>query len=199
MKKIIVAIDGYSSCGKSTMAKVLAKTVGYIYVDTGAMYRVATLYAMRNNMIQEVEGQKKVDEPALNQAIENGEIQVSFQLDPKTNLPLACLNGEVVENEIRTLEVSNNVSFVSALPFVREFLTQQQKNMGKKKGIVMDGRDIGTAVFPKRFSSRHRRRFVRSGALTNWWRKATRTSSLRRCSKTCRSGTISTPTAKSHR
>ena len=143
MKKIIVAIDGYSSCGKSTMAKVLAKTVGYIYVDTGAMYRVATLYAMRNNMIQEVEGQKKVDEPALNQAIENGEIQVSFQLDPKTNLPLACLNGEVVENEIRTLEVSNNVSFVSALPFVREFLTQQQKNMG------MDGRDIGTAVFPK--------------------------------------------------
>ena len=110
MKKIIVAIDGYSSCGKSTMAKVLAKTVGYIYVDTGAMYRVATLYAMRNNMIQEVEGQKKVDEPALNQAIENGEIQVSFQLDPKTNLPLACLNGEVVENEIRTLEVSNNVS-----------------------------------------------------------------------------------------
>ena len=160
MKKIIVAIDGYSSCGKSTMAKVLAKTVGYIYVDTGAMYRVATLYAMRNKMIQEVEGQKKVDEPALegqkkvdepalNQAIENGEIQVSFQLDPKTNLPLACLNGEVVENEIRTLEVSNNVSFVSALPFVREFLTQQQKNMGKKKGIVMDGRDIGTAVFPK--------------------------------------------------
>ena len=126
MKKIIVAIDGYSSCGKSTMAKVLAKTVGYIYVDTGAMYRVATLYAM-----------------------ENGEIQVSFQLDPKTNLPLACLNGEVVENEIRTLEVSNNVSFVSALPFVREFLTQQQKNMGKKKGIGMDGRDIGTAVFPK--------------------------------------------------
>ena len=149
MKKIIVAIDGYSSCGKSTMAKVLAKTVGYIYVDTGAMYRVATLYAMRNNMIQEVEGQKKVDEPALNQAIEKGEIQVSFQLDPQTNLPLACLNGEVVENEIRTLEVSNNVSFVSALPFVREFLTQQQKNMGKKKGIVMDGRDIGTAVFPK--------------------------------------------------
>ena len=104
---------------------------------------------MRNNMIQEVEGQKKVDEPALNQAIEKGEIQVSFQLDPQTNLPLACLNGEVVENEIRTLEVSNNVSFVSALPFVREFLTQQQKNMGKKKGIVMDGRDIGTAVFPK--------------------------------------------------
>jgi cytidylate kinase len=90
-----------------------------------------------------------VDEPALNQAIEKGEIQVSFQLDPQTNLPLACLNGEVVENEIRTLEVSNNVSFVSALPFVREFLTQQQKNMGKKKGIVMDGRDIGTAVFPK--------------------------------------------------
>ena len=149
MKKIIVAIDGFSSCGKSTMAKELAKKVGYIYVDTGAMYRVVTLYAMRNGMISEADDKKTVDEQCLAQDISDGKITVSFQLNPENNLPMACLNGEVVENEIRTLDVSNNVSNVSALSFVREFLTSQQKAMGKKKGIVMDGRDIGTAVFPK--------------------------------------------------
>lgn len=148
MKKIIVAIDGFSSCGKSTMAKELAKKVGYIYVDTGAMYRVVTLYALRNNMVLGEGEEKKVDESLLRQHIEEGRIAVSFKLNPETNLPLVCLNGEVVEDEIRSLTVSNNVSMVSAIPFVREFLTSQQKAMGRKKGIVMDGRDIGTAVFP---------------------------------------------------
>lgn len=148
-KKIIVAIDGYSSCGKSTMAKVLAQKVGYIYVDTGAMYRVVTLYALSNGMITEDGDKKIVDEAALKEDIKEGKISVSFKLDKETNLPLACLNGEVVEQEIRTMRVSDNVSPVSALPFVRSFLTRQQKAMGKKKGIVMDGRDIGTAVFPK--------------------------------------------------
>lgn len=148
MKKIIVAIDGYSSCGKSTMAKVLAQKVGYIYVDTGAMYRVVTLYALNNGMIKEDADNKDVNAKLLEQHIAEGKIKVSFKLDPQTNLPLACLNGQVVEDEIRTMRVSDNVSPVSALPFVRNFLTRQQKNMGKKKGIVMDGRDIGTAVFP---------------------------------------------------
>lgn len=148
MKKIIVAIDGYSSCGKSTMAKVLAQKVGYIYVDTGAMYRVVTLYALNNGMIKEDADNKDVNAKLLEQHIAEGKIKVSFKLDLQTNLPLACLNGQVVEDEIRTMRVSDNVSPVSALPFVRNFLTRQQKNMGKKKGIVMDGRDIGTAVFP---------------------------------------------------
>ena len=148
MKKIIVAIDGYSSCGKSTMAKVLAQKVGYIYVDTGAMYRVVTLYALNNGMIKEDADNKDVNAKLLEQHIAEEKIKVSFKLDPQTNLPLACLNGQVVEDEIRTMRVSDNVSPVSALPFVRNFLTRQQKNMGKKKGIVMDGRDIGTAVFP---------------------------------------------------
>ncbi len=149
MKKIIVAIDGFSSCGKSTMAKELAKRVGYIYVDTGAMYRVVTLYALRNNMVLGEGEEKTVDEPLLKEHIDQGKIAVSFKLNLETNLPLVCLNGEVVEDEIRSLTVSNNVSMVSAIPFVREFLTSQQKAMGRRKGIVMDGRDIGTAVFPK--------------------------------------------------
>ncbi len=148
MKKIIVAIDGYSSCGKSTMAKVLAQKVGYIYVDTGAMYRVVTLYALDNGMISQENEKTIVDADLLQQHIKEGKIKVSFKLDSQTNLPLACLNGNVVETEIRTMRVSDAVSPVAALPFVREFLTRQQKDMGKKKGIVMDGRDIGTAVFP---------------------------------------------------
>ena len=149
MKKIIVAIDGFSSCGKSTMAKELAKKVGYIYIDTGAMYRVVTLYSLRNGMVVQKEDGKTIDEEALSSHIADGKISVTFQLDEQSGLPLACLNGEVVEDEIRTLNVSNNVSMVSALPFVREFLTRQQQEMGKEKGIVMDGRDIGTAVFPQ--------------------------------------------------
>jgi len=145
MNKIIVAIDGHSSCGKSTMAKALAKTVGYVYVDTGAMYRVVTLYALRNRLIEN----GRIYEYALQQHITFGWVKVTFQLDPATNLPLACLNGEVVEDEIRGMEVSNHVSPIAALPFVRTFLVQQQQLMGQEKGIVMDGRDIGTVVFPQ--------------------------------------------------
>ncbi|MBQ3780432.1 MAG: (d)CMP kinase [Bacteroidaceae bacterium] len=145
MSKIIVAIDGHSSCGKSTMAKALARAVGYIYVDTGAMYRCVTLYALRNRLIE----QGRIYEFALLQHIRSGFIKISFQLDPETNLPLACLNGEVVEQEIRGMEVSNNVSPIAALPFVRTFLVAQQQAMGREKGIVMDGRDIATVVFPQ--------------------------------------------------
>lgn len=141
---IIVAIDGHSSCGKSTMAKWLARKVGYIYVDTGAMYRTVTLFAIRNGFITP---DARIDEEGLKKAL--NDVEIGFQLDPDTKLPLACLNGEVVEKEIRGMEVSGLVSPIAALPFVREKLTAQQKAMGEKKGIVMDGRDIGTAVFPQ--------------------------------------------------
>lgn len=142
MKKIIIAIDGHSSCGKSTMAKALAKAIGYIYVDTGAMYRAVTLYAIRNGMFT-----GETPDAAL---LENrmDDIHVSFRLNKETNLPETLLNGECVEKEIRGMEVSNKVSPISALPFVRAAMTRQQQLMGEKKGIVMDGRDIGTAVFP---------------------------------------------------
>lgn len=144
MKKIIVAIDGHSSCGKSTMAKSLAAQVGYIYVDTGAMYRAVTLFAMREGLF---DAQGQPDAARLEALVP--EIEVSFRLDPDTHLPLVCLNGEVVEEEVRTLEVSSHVSAIAALPFVREALTRQQQRMGEEKGIVMDGRDIGTVVFPQ--------------------------------------------------
>ena len=142
-KKIIVAIDGHSSCGKSTMAKALAQKVGYIYVDTGAMYRAVTLFALRNGMFDE-QGQPKAEE--LEKAM--SDVHISFVLDKETNLPLVCLNGEVVESEIRSLTVSSRVSPIAALPFVRQALTEAQQRMGLEKGIVMDGRDIGTVVFP---------------------------------------------------
>ncbi|MDY4740231.1 MAG: (d)CMP kinase [Alloprevotella sp.] len=144
MKKIIVAIDGHSSCGKSTMAKSLAAQVGYIYVDTGAMYRAVTLFAMRQGLF---DAQGQPDAARLEALVPK--IEVSFHLDPTTNLPLVCLNGEVVEEAVRTLEVSSHVSSIAALPFVREALTRQQQRMGEEKGIVMDGRDIGTVVFPQ--------------------------------------------------
>ena len=144
MKKIIVAIDGHSSCGKSTMAKSLAAQVGYIYVDTGAMYRAVTLFAMREGLF---DAQGQPDAARLEALVP--QIEVSFRLDPDTHLPLVCLNGEVVEEEVRTLEVSSHVSAIAALPFVREALTRQQQRMGEEKGIVMDGRDIGTVVFPQ--------------------------------------------------
>lgn len=145
MKKIIIAIDGHSSCGKSTMAKQLAKDIGYVYVDTGAMYRAVTLYAMRNGMYPDAGIQKE----ELKAAVEAGKIQISFKFNAETGRPDTYLNGEKVEDEIRQMEVSNRVSPVAALPFVRALLTQQQQEMGKEKGIVMDGRDIGTAVFPQ--------------------------------------------------
>ena len=143
MRKITIAIDGYSSCGKSTMAKDLAREIGYIYVDTGAMYRSVTLFAMRNNLFNE-DGSIKTDE--LKDRM--GEINISFRLNSETGRPDTYLNGELVEKEIRTMEVSANVSKIAALPFVREALVAQQQAMGKEKGIIMDGRDIGTVVFP---------------------------------------------------
>lgn len=143
MKKITIAIDGHSSCGKSTMAKDLAREVGYIYVDTGAMYRSVTLYAMRRGLF---DGEGRVDVEALER--EMGEVNVSFTLNPDTHRPEACLNGENVEREIRSMEVSSHVSAVAALPFVRTAMVAQQQLMGRGKGIVMDGRDIGTTVFP---------------------------------------------------
>jgi cytidylate kinase len=145
MKKIIIAIDGHSSCGKSTMAKQLAKDIGYVYVDTGAMYRAVTLYAMRNGMYPDA----GIQEEGLKAAVEAGKIHISFKFNAETGRPDTYLNGEKVEDEIRQMEVSNRVSPVAALPFVRALLTQQQQEMGKEKGIVMDGRDIGTAVFPQ--------------------------------------------------
>ena len=143
MPPIIVAIDGHSSCGKSTMAKQLARRVGYIYVDTGAMYRAVTLYALDHHLFC-ADGSLCAD--ALRQAMDG--LCVDFVLDPSTSLPLTTLNGEVVEERIRGMEVSAHVSPVAALPFVREAMTRQQQRMGRKKGIVMDGRDIGTVVFP---------------------------------------------------
>lgn len=125
------------------MAKALAKKIGYIYVDTGAMYRTVTLFALRNGVFNGTELDAARLEALLPQ------VNVSFVLDSETNLPLACLNGEIVEQEIRTMEVSSRVSPIAALPFVRTLLTKMQQQMGEAKGIVMDGRDIGTAVFPQ--------------------------------------------------
>ena len=144
MKKITIAIDGFSSCGKSTMAKDLAKEIGYIYVDTGAMYRSITLYALRNNLFN-ADGTIREDE--LEAQMKN--INISFQLNKETGRPMTYLNGENVENDIRTMEVSSHVSPIATLPFVRKALVEQQQRMGAEKGIVMDGRDIGTVVFPK--------------------------------------------------
>ena len=143
MKKITIAIDGYSSCGKSTMAKSLAKKLGYVYVDTGAMYRSVTLFAIRHQLFNE-DGSVKTDE--LQRLIP--EIHISFKLNKETGLPETYLNGELVEREIRGMEVSSHVSPIAALPFVREALVKQQQAMGREKGVVMDGRDIGTVVFP---------------------------------------------------
>lgn len=144
-KKIIIAIDGHSSCGKSTMAKQLAKEIGYVYVDTGAMYRAVTLYAMQNGLYPD-EG---IKEEELKTAVDSKKIQISFKFNPTTGRPDTYLNGNKVEDEIRQMDVSNRVSPIAALPFVRALLTEQQQAMGKEKGIVMDGRDIGTAVFPQ--------------------------------------------------
>lgn len=135
--KIIVAIDGYSSCGKSTIAKALAQYAGYTYVDTGAMYRAVALYALRNNLQSSLFN--------LQSSISN--IEISFALQPD-GTQHTILNGEDVESQIRTLEVGNMASQISPIREVREFLVAQQQAMGKNKGIVMDGRDIGTVVFP---------------------------------------------------
>ena len=136
MSKIIVAIDGYSSCGKSTIAKALAKYAGYTYVDTGAMYRAIALFTLRNSL---------TDEAAIIAALP--QIEVGFVL--VDGAQHVTLNGEDVEGQIRTLEVGNRASQISAIKEVRAFLVAQQQKMGEAKGIVMDGRDIGTVVFPK--------------------------------------------------
>lgn len=142
MKKIVIAIDGHSSSGKSTMAKDLAKEIGYIYIDTGAMYRAVTLYCIQQGF---VEGET-IKEDLLEQAIPA--INISFRLNPETGRPDTYLNGVNVEKEIRGMEVANLVSPVATLAFVRRALVAKQQEMGKDKGIVMDGRDIGTVVFP---------------------------------------------------
>lgn len=144
MKKITIAIDGFSSCGKSTMAKDLAKKLGYVYVDTGAMYRAVTLYAMRNGLFNADGSVKTADlERQMNK------INITFKLNKTAERPDTYLNDELVENDIRTLEVSNHVSQIAAVPFIREAMVAQQQRMGKDKGVVMDGRDIGTTVFPE--------------------------------------------------
>ena len=143
MKKITIAIDGFSSCGKSTMAKDLAKEIGYIYVDTGAMYRSVTLYALRHNLFN---ADGTIREEELQAQMKD--INISFQLNKETGRPDTYLNGENIENDIRTMEVSSHVSPIATLPFVRKALVEQQQRMGAEKGIVMDGRDIGTVVFP---------------------------------------------------
>ena len=143
MKKITIAIDGLSSCGKSTMAKELAKAIGYIYVDTGAMYRAVTLFALRHGIFN-ADGSVQLEK--LKEMMP--QIGVSFKLNSATGRPETYLNSENVEQEIRSMEVSAHVSPIAAIDFVRTALVEQQQQMGKEKGIVMDGRDIGTVVFP---------------------------------------------------
>lgn len=142
MKKITIAVDGFSSCGKSTMAKDLAREVGYIYIDSGAMYRAVTLYSIENGIFNgDVINMERLKN-------EIGNIHITFRLNPQTGRPDTYLNGVNVENKIRTMEVSSKVSPISTLDFVREKMVEQQQAMGQEKGIIMDGRDIGTTVFP---------------------------------------------------
>ncbi|WP_373701129.1 (d)CMP kinase [Porphyromonas loveana] len=140
---IIIAIDGHSSCGKSTMAKDLAQAIGYVYVDTGAMYRAVTLYSIRRGLWQG----EKLDTETLHREME--QVRITFRLNPETKLPETYLNGENVEREIRGMEVSAKVSPIATLDFVREAMVREQQAMGEARGIVMDGRDIGTTVFPQ--------------------------------------------------
>lgn len=143
MKKITIAIDGYSSTGKSTVARELANKLGYVYVDTGAMYRMVTLYALEHKWV----GTDFFDKSALIDQLD--QIAISFVYNPSLGFAEACLNGRNVETIIRSLEVSNCVSKVAAVSEVRKKLVLIQKEMGKHKGLVMDGRDIGTVVFPE--------------------------------------------------
>lgn len=143
MNKIIIAIDGYSSCGKSTMARRLARAIGYTYVDSGAMYRAVTLYALRHNLLPD-----HMD--TLSAALASGCVNITFgSVSEGDGVAPTLLNAENVEQAIRTPRVSASVSLVAAQPFVRQALTAQQQAMGQGGGVVMDGRDIGTTVFPK--------------------------------------------------
>lgn len=143
LHKITIAIDGYSSCGKSTIAKALAQRLNYNYIDTGAMYRAVTLYALKNGLI---DTQKKPSFEALIKALPK--IKVDFVFNPHTKTSETFLNGENVDKEIRTMEVNENVSKVSAVKEVREKMVALQREMGKNKAVVLDGRDVGTNVFP---------------------------------------------------
>lgn len=142
MKKITIAIDGHSSCGKSTMAKDLAREIEYIYIDSGAMYRAVTYYCLQHELF--TEDSVKLDE--LKAAMQD--IRISFKLNEQTGRPDTYLNDECIEGEIRGMAVSSRVSLIATIGFVREAMVALQQEMGKEKGIVMDGRDIGTTVFP---------------------------------------------------
>ena len=142
MKKIVIAVDGHSSCGKSTMAKELAKILGYTYLDSGAMYRAVTLFALRNHFA----AAGKVDRDGLVSQLDK--IRIEFRRNPETGQNETYLNGENVEDEIRRFPVSSHVSPVATIAEIRAAMVKQQQEMGRKKGIVMDGRDIGTVVFP---------------------------------------------------
>lgn len=144
MKKIIIAIDGHSSCGKSTMAKDLASKIGYTYIDTGAMYRAVTLYGLQHDLFYP-NGDIKLNE--LEAAMPD--IHITFKFNEETRRPDTYLNNICVESEIRGMEVSSHVSPIATVGFVRTAMVAQQQEMGKQKGIVMDGRDIGTVVFPE--------------------------------------------------
>jgi cytidylate kinase len=141
-KKLVIAIDGYSSCGKSTYAKMIAQKLNYIYVDTGSMYRAVTLFAIRNNIISDSFFNKEKLKSLMDK------VNIRFVKNVNTGKNEIELNGEIVENEIRGMEVAKYVSQVSAEKFVRSKMVELQREMGKEKGVVMDGRDIGTVVFP---------------------------------------------------
>lgn len=141
MKRITIAIDGHSSCGKSTMAKDLARELSYVYIDTGAMYRAVTLYAIEHNLIKE-----EVDVEGLRAQMD--QVGISFQFNESTGRPDTYLNGTRVEDRIRTMEVSSKVSLIASIDFVRSAMVAQQQELGEGGGVVMDGRDIGTTVFP---------------------------------------------------
>jgi cytidylate kinase len=141
-KKLIIAIDGHSSCGKSTVAKDLAKKINYTYIDSGAMYRVVTLFAMRNDLINN----ELVDENKLAHIID--QVSISFNYNEEKQRHETFLNGELVEDEIRRLDVSNKVSLIAKIKFVREKMVAFQRELSKEGGVIMDGRDIGTVVFP---------------------------------------------------
>lgn len=141
--KLIIAIDGFSSCGKSTLAKDLAKKLNYIYIDSGAMYRAVTLFCLQQKLLNG----ETVLEDELKRRMKD--IHITFQVDEKTGNSKTYLNDVLVEDEIRRIDVSEKVSIVSKIGFVREFLVEKQREIGKNKGIVMDGRDIGTVVFPE--------------------------------------------------
>ena len=140
--RIIIPVDGFSSCGKSTMAKALARNIGYIYIDSGAMYRAVTLYCLDHGLIDG----DTVDTDTLRSLMDD--IQIDFRPDSETGMTHTFLNGIDVEREIRSMRVSDKVSPVSVIPFVRTAMVAAQQKMGERKGIVMDGRDIGTTVFP---------------------------------------------------